>query len=423
MGLVAHVSDRFLRSRGSRLLSLISLFAGLGIMLGVAILCVTLAVMNGFRDQIQLKFVENMPMVTVLNSRGFGTFEGQASVEETVAQLEAMDVVLGAAPYTRNELVVTHDRPLGGPVNRGAVLWGIDPDRQGGVTRFESVVEPDFIGFDTAHLIGGGEDVPGIVLGVELAYGLGARTGSRVAVHAPRKVGTGVADYETASFECIVVGILDSGMYEFDVAFAYVDIEAARAMFARPGGADGIGVRIADMMRAPEIADGIAGRLRGNDFFHVNDWINLNGQLFEWIRFEKALMFLLLTFLILIASFNVVAILITLVRDRARDIAILSALGATRKQVVGVFLRLGLVIGAVGTSAGIVLGLVAIFALDRYGFPLPGDVLFVDTLPVHPSFADFVLVGGISMLLTFLATLLPSWLATRVLPVEVLRND
>mgnify|MGYP001047539714 CR=1 FL=1 len=180
------------------------------------------------------------------------------------------------------------------------------------------------------------------------------------------------------------------------------------------------------MMRAPEFAIAVEEALgddTGFGSFYANDWINLNGQLFEWIRFEKALMFLLLTFLILIASFNVVAILITLVRDRARDIAILSALGSTRRQIVGVFLRLGLVIGVVGTCAGILFGLLAIFALDRYGFPLPGDVLFVDTLPVHPTVSDFVLVGGMSMLLSFLATLLPSWLATRVLPVEVLRND
>jgi lipoprotein-releasing system permease protein len=416
VSLVGIVSDRFLRSRGSRLLSLIALFAGLGVMLGVAVLCVTLAVMNGFRDQIQLKFVENMPMVTVLSPRGFD------DLDATVRMLEQRDDVTGAAPYIRSELVITHERLPGRSVNRGAVLWGIDPERQSEVTRFDEVVEPPFTGFGTDHLIHGGADVPGIVLGAELAAGLRALVGDVVAVHAPRKVGAGPADYETTTRECLVVGILDSGMYEFDVAFAYVDLDVAQEMFAREGGADGIGLRVPDMMRAPQVADRIEEELAAEGFY-ANDWIRLNGQLFEWIRFEKALMFLLLTFLILIASFNVVAILITLVRDRARDIAILSALGTRRRQIVGIFLRLGLTIGAVGTAAGILLGLVAIFALDRYGFPLPGEVLFVDTLPVHPHVADFVLVAGVSMLLTFLATLLPSWLATRVLPVEVLRNE
>ena len=416
MDFVGLVSLRFLRSRGSRLMSLIALFAGLGVMLGVAVLCVTLAVMNGFRDQIQLKFVENMPMVTVLSPRGF------PDLQETVELLEQQPDVLGVAPYIRSELVITHERLPGRSVNRGAVLWGIDPARQTQVTRFEESVEPPFVGFDTKGLIQGGPDVPGIVLGKELAAGLRASVGDLIAVHAPRKVGTGPADYETETQEAVVVGILDSGMYEFDAAFAYVDLDVARDMFARDGGADGIGLRVSDMMKAPAIADRLEEQLLDRGYY-ANDWIRLNGQLFEWIKFEKALMFLLLTFLILIASFNVVAILITLVRDRAREIAILAALGARRRQVVGIFLQLGLTIGAVGTVAGVVLGLIAIFALDRYGFPLPGDVLFVDTLPVHPTWSDFVLVAGVSMLLTFLATLLPSWLATRVLPVEVLRNE
>jgi lipoprotein-releasing system permease protein len=416
MRLVDHVAERFLRSRGSRLLSLIALFAGLGVMLGVAVLDVTLAVMNGFRDQIQLKFVENMPMVTVMHARGFDDLAG------TIEQLERDPEVIGVAPFLRSELVITHERVSGRPVNRGAVLWGIDPVRQTKVTRFEEVVDPPFTSFATEGLAHGGPEVPGIVLGAELAGGLRALVGDLVAVHAPRKTGTGPTDYQTESREFLVVGILQSGMYEFDAAFAYMDLRDAQAMFHRPGGADGIGLRVTDMMRAPQIADRLEVEL-GYPPFYTNDWISLNGQLFEWIQFEKALMFMLLTFLVLIASFNVVAILITLVRDRSRDIAILRAMGTQRGQIVGVFLRLGLVIGLVGTLAGTVLGLIAIVALDHYGFPLPGEVLFVDTLPVHPKVLDFVMVAGVSMLLTFLATLLPSWLATRVQPVEVLRHE
>lgn len=416
MRLVEHVADRFLRSRGSRLLSLIALFAGLGVMLGVAVLDVTLAVMNGFRDQIQLKFVENMPMVTVMHGRGFDDLQG------TMARLEQDPEVVGVAPFLRSELVITHERVPGRPVNRGAVLWGIDPQRQTKVTRFDDVVDPPFDGFSTEGLIHGGPQVPGIVLGSELAGGLRALVGDLVAVHAPRKTGSGPADYETETREFLVIGILNSGMYEFDAAFAYMDLEDAQQMFHRPGGADGIGLRVVEMMRAPEIADRLEVEL-GYPPYYTNDWISLNGQLFEWIQFEKALMFLLLTFLILIASFNVVAILVTLVRDRSRDIAILRAMGAQRGQIVGVFLRLGMIVGLVGTAAGTGLGLVAILALDRYGFPLPGEVLFVDTLPVHPKTVDFLMVAGVSLLLTFLATLLPSWLATRVQPVEVLRHE
>ncbi len=416
MGFATEVSNRFLRSRGSRLLSLITFFAGLGIVIGVMVLDVTLAVMNGFRDQIQLKFVENMPMVTIMRQRGF------VDLDAILERLREDPDVLGAAPFIRSEAVVTFERLPGRPLSRGVVLWGVDPQAQREVTRLFEQVEPPIEDFSTEGLLGAEKAIPGVVLGSELAGGLRALVGDVVALHAPRKVGPGPTDYESRTVELMVVGILDSGMYEFDSAFAYVDLSVAQELFERPGGADGIGLRVRDMMRAPEVADRLEQELGYPPYF-ANDWIRLNRQLFEWIRYEKALMFLLLTFLILIATFNVVAILIMMVRDRRRDIGILLALGTRRTQLVRIFLRLGMTIGWVGTVVGTGLGYAITVLLDRVGVRLPGDVLFVDRLPVHARVEDFLLVGGTALVLTFVVTLLPTWLATRLTPVEVLRHE
>ncbi len=395
---------------------MIAIFAGLGITISVMVLDVTLAVMNGFRDQIQIKFVENMPMVTVLSREGFDDLNG------LLDELRDRPEVTGAAPFLRSESILAHERIPGRPIHRGTVLWGIRPDLQEEVTPFAEQVDPPFRGFSTEGFLGGGPDVPGIVIGVELANGLRAGVGDVVALFAPRKTGSGPQDYSSETREFLVVGILDSGMYEFDVAFSYIDLEVAVELFGRSSPADGIGLRLADMMKAPEVADRIETEL-GYPRYFTNDWIRLNSQLFEWIKMEKALMFLLLTFLSLVASFSVVAILTMMVRDRQRDLGILMSLGVGRRRLVGIFLQLGLILGAAGTAVGSLMGLGLVFLLDRVGFPLPGDVLFVDTLPVHATAQDFLIVAATSLVLTFLATLLPSWLATRLTPVEVLRYE
>jgi lipoprotein-releasing system permease protein len=149
----------------------------------------------------------------------------------------------------------------------------------------------------------------------------------------------------------------------------------------------------------------------------------MNTELFKWMQYEKVLMFLLLTFLIVIASLNVVALLVMMVRDRRREIGVLMSIGAPRRQIAGIFLRLGLVISLTGVVTGTVLGLLVTLGLDRIGYELPGDVLFVDVLPVHAKVSDFALVAAVTLGLSALVSLLPAWLATRQSPVEVLRHE
>lgn len=413
MTFAGHIALRFLRSRRSRFVNLITVIAVLGIGLGVMVLGVTLAVMNGFRDQIQLSFVENMPMVTVLthDPRGF------EDIPALLERLEGIDGVEAAAPFLRNEGVLTQHR--GRTRNKAVVVWGIDPARQDRVTPISSNIQPEFQGFDTSHLLDGGQR-PGVVLGVELAATLYAGLGDVITLTVPTNTSGSLEEIEGRSVELRVVGVLTSGMFEFDQTFAYVGLDALRDLLGREG-ADGIGIRVTEMMRASQVARELEDRL-GPPFW-ANDWISLNSQLFEWIQMEKVMMFLLLLLISLVASFGVVAILTMTVRDRQHDIGVFLSLGVPRRTVTGIFVALGMMLGCLGTLAGTVAGLLLCWALDAYGFALPGDVYFVDTLPVHVKALDVSLVALVSLAMSFLATLLPSWLASRFPPAEVLRHE
>lgn len=417
MSLVSHISGRFLRTPGSKLLSLITIFAGVGVLLGVTVLDVTLAVMNGFRDQVQTTFVENMPMVTVLNS-----LEGFAGeVDSMTSRLAAEPDVLGAAPFHRIEGLVSFGRVGGRERTQTMVLWGVDPVLQLKVTRLAELTDPPFTGFSTTQYLGGGENVPGILLGSELGRQLSVFVGDKVAVHLPRKKGTGLLDYEAETREFVVVGLVKSGMFDFDTTFAWTDLAVVQEIL----GTDrimGIGLKIKDMAAAPVVASRLEDEL-GFPRYSATDWISMNTELFKWMQYEKLLMFLLLTFLIVIASLNVVALLVMMVRDRRREIGVLMSLGAPRRQIAGIFLRLGMIISVTGTVAGTLLGYLITLGLDRIGYKLPGDILFVEVLPVHAKVEDFALVAGVTLGLSALVSLLPAFLATRQAPVEVLRYE
>jgi lipoprotein-releasing system permease protein len=417
MSLVSHISGRFMKAPGSRLLSLITVFAGLGVILGVMVLDVTLAVMNGFRDQVQVTFVENMPMVTVLKRGGF---TGES--DSMTVRLAEDPEVLGAAPFRREEVLITHSRSGGREKTQTSVLWGIDAERQPSVTRLHELVRPSWQGFDTDGYIDGGPEVPGIMLGARLAESLGVFIGGMVAVHVPRKSGAGALDYEAETREFMVVGTVESGMYDFDQSFSWVELRTLQSILQLGDTITGVGLKVRDMNAAPGVAERLEDEL-GYPNYWATDWISMNMELFKWMQYEKVLMFLLLTFLIVIASLNVVALLVMMVRDRRREIGILMSLGAPRTQIAGIFLRLGVTISFVGTATGTLLGFIVTLLLDKIGYELPGDVLFVEVLPVHAKATDFLLVAGVTLALSAIVSLLPAWLATRQSPVEVLRHE
>jgi lipoprotein-releasing system permease protein len=227
-------------------------------------------------------------------------------------------------------------------------------------------------------------------------------------------------DIRPVSARFVVIGFFETGMYEFDSRFVYGSREGIGAFLGYPpDGASLLGVKVADLMRADKVADAIGSGL-GRDFY-ATDWMALNQNLFQWIKLEKIIMVVLLGMIIVIAGFNIVGILTMMVGERRREIGILLAMGARRRQVMGIFLLNGMWLGAVGIAFGSAIGLGGIWFLDAHGMRLPGDVYFVDHVPVLLQWTDFALIAVVTLVMSLLAGLWPSWEASNLEPIDIIR--
>ncbi len=414
MRFAIYIARRYLRSRRrSRFLSRVSVTAVVGVVLGVMVLDLTLAIMNGFHAEMRHTFVENMPMITVVTSAAAG-FSDLGAVIDTIG---TDPEVTGVSPYIRQEVIVTSKRSFQAPRNKAAITWGIDPDLVDSVQPVSTHMSPGERVLERLQVPG---DLPGVVLGSDLAMSLYAGVGDTVVVTAPSGDQIDLENLEAKSEYFRVAGFLDSGMYEFDSRFAYIHIDDARRFFAYgPQGASGIGVRIGDLMRARLVGERIEQRLGYG--FYATDWMALNENLFRWIRLEKVVMFLLLGLVVLVAAFNIIGILTMMVGERSREIGILLAMGARSWQIMGIFILNGLWLGLIGAVGGSFLGWLGAFLLQRYGLRLPSDVYFIDHIPVIAQPGDFLAVAGVTLLITILSTLAPSYEATKLEPMEIIR--
>jgi len=412
MQFAGYIAKRYLRSRRhSRFLSRGSVTAIVGIAIGVTVLNITLAVMNGFHDEMRRTFVENMPMISIITSVPEG-FTDLGKVMDTVG---ADPDVIGVAPFIRQVGLATASRKFGPPRVKEIVAWGIEPHLVDTVQPLSGYLLPDPSVLDD---LAGGE-VPHVILGADLANSLYTAMGDTVVLTTVNgELDLDMIKAESRKF--VVVGFFETGMFEFDSRFVYVDLADARDFFSYgPGGASMVGVKVVDLMRADQVADRLEDNL-GYEYF-ATDWMALNANLFQWIKLEKIIMILLLGMIILIAGFNIIGILTMMVGERRREIGILLAMGAKRRQLMGIFLINGVWLGAVGVFFGSVIGLVGIWLLHRFGITLPGDVYFVETVPVLLQWGDFFLVAGISLVMALLAGLWPSWEASNLKPMEIIR--
>jgi lipoprotein-releasing system permease protein len=413
MRFALYIARRYLRSRRrSRFLSRVSVTAVTGIVLGVMVLDLTLAIMNGFHAELRRTFVDTMPMITITSGdpAGFGDLEG------TLAAIAADPEVTGTAPYVRQEVIVTRPRTLGPTRNRGAIAWGIDPRRIDAVQPFSRQLVP---GPAALAALERRDGTPRILLGIELGMQLFTAVGDTVIVTAPRgEVSLDKIEAENRRF--VVAGYLDSGMYEFDSRFAYIDLAEARDFFGYEArGAGLIGARVGDMMRAAAVAERLEATL--GSMYTAVDWMALNQNLFRWVKLEKVMMGLLLALIVLVAAFNIIGILTMMVGERTREIGILLAMGASPGQIRGIFLLNGLWLGAIGTALGSGLGWLGTQYLIHKGLPLPGEVYFIDHVPCIAQASDFLVVAATALGITLLATLMPSSEASRLDPMEIIR--
>ncbi len=404
------VAWRYLRAkRKTRFISIISIISIVGVAVGVMALTVVLAVMNGFEEEIHRRII-GINAHVILLKYGAEPVTDYQTLTETV---ETVPGVVAAAPFTYAKGVLR-----GNERSDGGVIRGTDLVQEGRVTDVLESITPRI-----ETLASEPGETPKMVLGDELALRLRAQVGDTVAVTSP-------FDYvmtpmglmpSVAGFE--VVGLYSSGMYEYDQQLVYIDLDDARSLFGLGDGVTGIEVRVEDPYKAPEIAAAIVDRVGGFPY-RANNWIQLNRNLFTWMKTEKRVMFWILSLIIMVAAFNIASTLIMVVMEKTKDIGVMKSMGATARSIMRIFVAEGLVSGVAGTIIGSVGGYVLATLLDRYQFiSLPGDVYPIETLPVLMRLSDFVLVALAAIAISFVAALYPSWKASKLDPVEAIRNE
>ncbi len=410
---------RYLKAkRKQTFVSLITVISIAGVMVGVMTLIIVLAVMNGFEKTLKEKILGTYAHIVLLKA----SQEGMDNDEEVVKQVEGIKDVVSAAPFILNQVMLSSESNVS-----GAVLKGIDPDRVGKVTELVHYLKSgrlqDLRKVDTGGL-------PGIILGVELAKHLGVSLNEIVQLVSPLGTMTPMGMMPKMK-RFRVAGIFQSGMYEYDNTLAYVSLESAQRFFGMgPSHVTGIEIKVDDVYRVKEIGKEIRRKM-GFPFW-TKDWMEMNRNLFSALRLEKITMFIILVLIVLVAAFNIISTLIMVVMEKNRDIAILKSMGAPSAGILKIFIIEGLVIGFVGTVLGTALGLLAAFNLEKitgfvenlFGFKiLASDVYYIDKLPSQVNPLDVGLIIITAILISFLATLYPSWRASRLDPAEALRYE
>ena len=399
-------------ARRNRFISFISSVSMLGIALGVAALIIVLSVMNGFQKEVRDRMLGVLSHIEVLAYTS-ASLNDIPALEKPLAQHPE---VLAYAPFVLSQVLMAQGEDM-----RGAMVRGIDPLQETAVTDAVAQVDPDIL----AQLQ---PDSFAVVLGAELARQLGVKTGEQVTLIAPGGQVTPVGVVPRLK-QLRVVGLLDTGHFEYDASLALVHISDAQRIF-RLEGPTGLRVKLEDPQRAREVAAELAPQL--GDEVMVRDWTRANRTWFAAVQIEKRMMFIILTLIVAVAAFNLVSTLVMTVTDKRADIAILRTLGASPASIMGIFVVQGALVGVVGTLSGLLLGLLVAFnigsivpAIERAlgASFLPRDIYLISRMPSDPQWADIGPVVIIALVLALAATLYPSWRASRIDPAEALRHE
>jgi lipoprotein-releasing system permease protein len=403
------------RDGGDRFVSFVAMMSMVGIALGVAALIVVLSVMNGFQRDVRDRMLSVLPHIELFVPGALPETVLER-FDELAQAAQKNDQVTGVAPFVGAQAIIMHGRVL-----RGIQVRGIDPSLEPNV----SDLVGQMVEGKLSALVAGEFH---LVLGEDLAQALGVRMGDSVMLLAPQ--GTiSPAGLSPRMRQFTVSGIFKSGHYEYDSSLVFAQARDVARMF-RDTATAGARVKIKDMYQAPQISKAIA--LQAPRGVLSSDWSRNNRTWFAAVQTEKRMMFLILTLIVAVAAFNLLSSQVMAVKDKQADIAILRTLGATPGEIARIFLVQGALIGVIGTFLGVAGGLAIAMNIDvlvplierALGIQfLPKEIYFIQALPSDPRLDDVVTIAMTSLVMSLVATLYPSWRASKLEPAQVLRHD
>ncbi|KQC07472.1 MAG: ABC transporter permease [Smithella sp. SDB] len=421
------ISRRYLSAKRKQIfVSIITFISIFGIFLGVAALIIVLAVMNGFEEDLRTKILGIRSHIE-LTTDMTGPMKNYQQVQERVADIEG---VVASTPFIYSQAMIRNGNAVTGVVMRALdtqsafKVINLGKIKEGNIEYLNKIPQE-------VSKIYKNENVPleGIVIGKEMARNLGIFLYDPITIISPVSISTPMGMVPRMK-KFIVVGIFESGFYEYDSTLAYLSLKSCQDFLKMGDTVTGIDIKVNDIYKADVVSHKIQNKL-GFPFWTQN-WMQMNKNFFSALKLEKRVMFIILSLIVLVAAFNIISALIMIVMEKSKDIAILKSMGATSRSIMKIFIYQGLIVGVVGTTLGCIAGLTIAFNIQKVSLfvekifhfkILPGDVYYLSELPSKVNYGDVAIIVAGTLLICFLSTIYPSLRASKSDPAEALRYE